>query len=199
MKRQTDYPCNLRRCEDGLEITRLNLCDWDAVWSFEKVLLRRSSRLGFVLLGARRGFRAEEPSVSSRRYGELPFSRAALRTRMLQLAGIDEQEMARAARQALDVLKRNLSTTKIELVSFQGNYREVEVPDNTVNQRAAESLLDFTGISLSRQDSGDGPVDVIVNIQFPAACRPTNVIDHTPATALDVTVTEQGADQDDAR
>jgi hypothetical protein len=104
---------------------------------------------------------------------------------MLALAGIDEAEMAAASRQAFDVMKRNLVAKKTELVAFRGNYQEVNIPDLTTNQRAAEALLDVTGVSLSRQDSRDGPGDVHITIQFPAACQPTTAIDVTPPREIE--------------
>jgi hypothetical protein len=99
---------------------------------------------------------------------------------MLSLAGISEKDLADAVREAFTVMKKNLSTTKVELVSFQGAHSEIQVPDNTTNQRAAEALLDVTGVSLSRQNSGSDGGDVHIEIVFPMACRPSPAIDVTP-------------------
>ena len=89
----------------------------------------------------------------------------AFRKRYYELAGIDEAEMARSLRKAFNTTNQQLDAEKVELVTHQGDYQRVSVPDNPSRLRAAEQVYDLTGVRVSKQErSGGGSVTVVVNL-----------------------------------
>ena len=101
-----------------------------------------------------------------------------MRNELLQLAGIDISEQARGIQQAWKRLNRHLHSRKTELIAHKGEYVRVIVPDNQSQLRAAEAILHMTGANATKQEGESG--DVVIQIQFPAACQPTHAIDVTP-------------------
>lgn len=93
-------------------------------------------------------------------------SRAELRARMLALAGISVDEQASALRQAFDTSRALLAAEKTELVTYQGNYVPVQVPDNGARARAVDQIYDLVGVSQSRAE-GIGGGKVVVEVVLP--------------------------------
>lgn len=110
-----------------------------------------------------------------RRAASIAETEESFRKKMYEQAGIDEHELAMTLRAAVNTTKAQLTAEKTELVTFQGDYQTVQVPDNQARLRAAEQVYGLTGVNVGKQEGGrGGSVQVIVN--FPAHHLPADAI-----------------------
>ena len=137
-------------------------------------------------------------NLPNRRSRELPMSAAAFRERLWEAAGVDLPTRAAALKEAFDMNRALMKAEKVELVTYEGAYQEVLVPDNAVRARACEAVFNLNGVVVGRQDSAQGsvgPVHIHINVPWFTPEAPTNI---TPKVETDEasspTVIEQEPD-----
>lgn len=114
------------------------------------------------------------------RNAALPFALSEFREKLWEMAGVSVQERAAALKEAFETSRSLLKAEKTELVSFQGEYIEVSVPDNAARTRAVDQMFAISGVEIGRSESGHGhagPIHITINAPW---FQPEVPIDVTP-------------------
>lgn len=112
----------------------------------------------------------------------LPMTSTEFREVLWTRAGVDLDTRAAALKEAFETSRALLKAEKVELVSFQGCYQEVSVPDNAARARAVDQMFAISGVEVSRNEGGKGPTGPIhITINAPWF-QPDVPVDVTPPT-----------------
>lgn len=73
-----------------------------------------------------------------------------------------------------------LEAKKTELVTYQGEYTEVEMNDNAAQLRAVEQIYDLCGASIGKQEGSGGSGSVHVHVHVGENGLPSDWIEGQP-------------------